>query len=125
MTLFRKLFAYGLLLVLCLPTLGCQEWLPQQGGTETQMYNKYKRGLALFQAKKYNQALGLFLELQSQYPNQLELMYNLGTVYYHLGKPLKKKNPKRKEYLDKAEKNLAALPCSRRPTTTWDWSTLS
>ncbi|TNE51680.1 MAG: DUF5060 domain-containing protein [Deltaproteobacteria bacterium] len=106
MTLFRKLFAYGLLLVLCLPTVGCQEWLPQQGGAETKMYSKYKRGLALFQAKKYNQALGLFLELQSQYPNQLELMYNLGTVYYHLGKPLKKKNPKRKEYLDKAEKNL-------------------
>lgn len=106
MTLYRKLLAFGLLALVCLPSVGCKEWLPQQGGVESKMYTTYKRGLALFKSKKYNMALGVFLQLQSEYPNQLELMYNLGTVYYHLGKPLKKKNPKRKEYLNKAEKNL-------------------
>lgn len=96
------------LMLLCMPFQGCQKWLPQSS-QESRMYQEYQVGLQSFDKKQYAKALGVFLKLQSQYPDHMELMYNLGTVYYQFGKTLADKDPKRKEHLNKAEKYLSQV----------------
>ncbi len=103
--MINRFFLLGLAL-LGLTLSSCGELPLKQQSPQSELYRQYQEGLGLFRARKYDQALRLFLTLQSKHPDKLDLMYNIGAVYLQLGSSLAPKDPNRKKYLDKAEHYL-------------------
>jgi tetratricopeptide (TPR) repeat protein len=88
----RSKWQLVLLCVLCWQLVGCdqartqfQKWFPAPDQGDIELYQQTKRGQLLFQQKKHQQALKLFLALQSKHPQSIPLMYNLGAVHLELG----------------------------------------
>ena len=102
----KKLFHRKKWFLICLfltsGMFGCENWMPQQETPQTRLFQRYQDGLELFKKGKFEQARKLFLDLQSKHPKQLNLMYNLGSVYLRMADS--QKGTQQKESLKKAEK---------------------
>lgn len=104
------------LLGLCWGLLGCEQatrqldrWFPQPKASDYTIYQRTQVGRQLYNKKQYDQALKLFLNLQSQYPKRLDLMYNLGAVHLQLGMHSSSKGTQGKKHFRQAEEYLTGV----------------
>ena len=91
-------------LLALLALLGCDGGL-LPSSKASQLYSQHQEAQQRFQAKQYEEALRIFLDLQSKDPESRLLMYNLGATYYHLAKGVKEQKTK-DDLLQKAEASL-------------------